>query len=88
MSEDITLDEARERFAVVRVHAPTLVEKAMRPAFQLINMQCPVGRDGQCHDCDQFKGVDLSETEGLITSYHSYDGFCGAERSDGHADAV
>lgn len=36
----VTLEEARERYMVVRVHAPTLDDK-MRPDFRLINMKCP-----------------------------------------------
>jgi hypothetical protein len=75
--EPETLSEFREAYRVVRMHAPTL--DGMVPAFRVApNRWCPVLEklDGACHECPHAKGVDLSEMDGAIFSYATYDGFC------------
>ena len=74
----LTLEDARRIYRVVPMHAPSL-DHRMAPMFQVAaNDRCPTLTrvDGHCYECPKAKGVDLSESEGVITSYGTYDGFC------------
>jgi len=71
----MTFAEALEGNTEIKVHAPTLGPD-MRPDFQLVNMQCPKGLDGHCEACDHLVGVDLSETDGAVFSYHQFPAIC------------
>lgn len=66
--------EAREKFKVVRVHAPNLNHR-MQPAVELFNMSCPFSKDGKCWTCDDFAG--LYTPEGTVFAYNNYEGYCG-----------
>ena len=61
----------------IKVHCPHLDDN-MRPAFELLNMKCPLGEDGKCYMCKQNEGceIDLSDTEGTVFSYGSWPGEC------------
>ena len=72
-TEPTTIEEAREKFTVTKVHAPSL-DGNMRPDFQLLNMQCPFGEDGHCMTCEHFAGVYADD--GVFAAYRSYEGFC------------
>ena len=71
----------RERFEVVRVHAPHL-NSDMQPALELFNMSCPFEKDGKCWTCPDFKGI--WSPEGTVFAYNNYEGYCahGLEVSD------
>lgn len=51
----LTVEEAREVYTSVTVHAPTL--RNMRPDFRLFEMECPFGKDGRCSKCDHLQGI-------------------------------
>lgn len=69
----MTIEEAREKYTVTKVHCPTLDDN-LNPDFHLLNMQCPFGKDGHCMKCEHFAGVHAED--GLLASYRSYEGFC------------
>jgi len=71
--EMTSVEDARKLCDVYKVHAPTL-DKNMRPAFRLLNVQCKRGLNGECNKCDFFIGA-FSE-DGTFSSSGSYEGFC------------
>jgi hypothetical protein len=72
---DPTINQMREMYRSISMHAPTLDEN-MNPKFELLNMTCPLGRrQYSCMTCDQFKGVFIDNDN--INSYSKYEGFCG-----------
>lgn len=71
----MTVEQAREKYTVVKVHPPTL-DANMRPAFRLLNVRCSAGKDGECHKCEDFVGA-YSE-DGTFFAHGTYEGFCKA----------
>ena len=75
-----TIDEAREKYHIIKVHAPQLDDN-MRPKFKLLNPnidnECPHDKSGHCSQCHNFMGIHSEE--GSIFAHGSYEGFCDKE---------
>lgn len=71
--EKMTLEEAKEKFTSIQVHAPHLGDN-MCPFFELINMSCPKENDGKCSNCESFRGI--INDDGMIGADMSFEGFC------------
>lgn len=85
-----TLAEAREKYRVVDMHAPTL-DGHLRPAFKVApNHYCPIleREDGQCHNCPKIVGADLSGYDGAIFAYATYPGFCDSKNDPDTFDVL
>ncbi|MCK5016560.1 MAG: hypothetical protein KAS32_05740 [Candidatus Peribacteraceae bacterium] len=70
------LEEVRETFDNIKVHAPELDEN-MQPAFVLLNSTCGYDNDGKCHACNKFVGAHSDD--GTFNSSGAYEAFCGGK---------
>lgn len=71
--------DAREKFTVTKVHAPTLKDNLV-PDFKLLNMECPFDKDGHCSNCEHMTGVYTPE--GSVFANYSYEGYCDHPTTD------
>jgi hypothetical protein len=69
----MTLEEAKEKFTLIQVHAPHLGDD-MCPFFELINMPCPKGNNGKCSNCKSFRGIITDNV--MVWADMSFEGFC------------
>ena len=71
--------EAREKYTLIRVHAPSL-DHNLQPEVELLNTDCPFGKDGKCCACSDFAG--LYTPDGSVFAHCSYEGYCSHEKNE------
>ena len=72
---DLNLEEIRNKFSMISVHAPSLGENLI-PIAKLLNpSECPAKKeDTICDNCEYFIGYYTPE--GTVFAYATYEGFC------------